>query len=79
MAQLSCGCRPAAAALIGPLAWEPPYTTHAALKIKNKNKSLVGGILWEWIYEGFLAMLNPTPSLKAKHGEIGSKRLFRKH
>ena len=41
--------RPAATALIGPLAWEPPYATGAALKrqkdqkIKNKisrNKKL---------------------------------------
>ena len=38
--------RPAAAAPIGPLAWEPPYTTGAALKrqkdqkIKNKIISL---------------------------------------
>lgn len=31
------------------------------------------GILKEWIYEDFLAMLSPTPSLKAKHSEIGFK------
>ena len=31
--------RPAATALIGPLAWEPPYATGAALeKAKNKIK-----------------------------------------
>ena len=30
--------RPAAAVLIGPLAWELPYTAHAALKRKRKKK-----------------------------------------
>ena len=30
--------RPAAKALIGPLAWEPPYAVGMALKRKNKNK-----------------------------------------
>ena len=30
--------RPAAAALIQPLAWEPPYAAGAALKRQNKNK-----------------------------------------
>ena len=29
-------CRPAAAAPIRPLAWEPPYATGAALKRSNK-------------------------------------------
>ena len=33
-------CRPAAAAPIGPLAWEPPYAAGAALKRqKDKNKT----------------------------------------
>ena len=35
-------CRPAAVALIGSLAWEPPYEAGAALKSKkkkNKNKN----------------------------------------
>ena len=32
------GCRPAAAALIQPLAWEQPYVTHAALKTKTKKQ-----------------------------------------
>ena len=32
-------CRPAAAALIQPLAWELPYASGAALKIKKKKKS----------------------------------------
>ena len=31
-------CRPAAVALIGPLAWEPPYAMGAALKSKKKKK-----------------------------------------
>ena len=30
--------RPAAVALIGPLAWEPPYATGEALKEKKKRK-----------------------------------------
>ena len=31
-------CRPAAAAPIGPTAWEPPYSAGAALKKKDKQK-----------------------------------------
>ena len=31
-------CRPAAAAPIGPLAWEPPYAVGAALKRQKKKK-----------------------------------------
>ena len=41
-------CRPAATALIRPLAWELPYAVGAALektKIKIKNKYLDGNIL----------------------------------
>ena len=33
-------CRPAAAALIPPLAWEPLYVAGEALKIKNKKQVL---------------------------------------
>ena len=32
-------CRPAAAAPIGPLAWEPPYATGAALKKKKSSNA----------------------------------------
>ena len=32
-------CRPAAAALISPLAWEPPYAMGEAQKAKEKKKS----------------------------------------
>ena len=32
-------CRPAAAALIQPLAWELPYAIDVALKSKNKQKN----------------------------------------
>ena len=32
------GCRPAAIAPIGPLAWEPPYASGAALKRKKEKK-----------------------------------------
>ena len=31
-------CRPAAAALIGPLAWEPPYAVGVALRKQKKTK-----------------------------------------
>ena len=37
-------CRPAATAPIGPLAWEPPYATSAALektKKKKKDKKII--------------------------------------
>ena len=37
MALLWLWCRPAAVALIGPRAWEPPNAAGAALKRKNNN------------------------------------------
>ena len=37
-------CRPAAAALIGPLAWKPPYASGMALK-KAKNKETQWSLL----------------------------------
>ena len=36
-------CRPAATALILPLAWEPPYAVRAALK-RQKKKKLAGNL-----------------------------------
>ena len=33
-------CRPAATALIRPLAWEPPYAMGAALKDKKRKKKV---------------------------------------
>ena len=36
-----CGCRPVAAALIGPLAWELPYALGAALKRPKKKKKRI--------------------------------------
>ena len=33
------GCRPAATALIQPLAWETPYAAGIALKNKNKKQT----------------------------------------
>ena len=33
-------CRPAATALIGPLAWEPPYALGAALEKTKKKKKI---------------------------------------
>ena len=44
-------CRPAAVALIQPLAWELPYATGAALKSKNRKQSLILG------YKQFLIVL----------------------
>ena len=49
MARILCccgsGCRPVATALIGPLAWEPPYVARAAQengkKIKRKKKEIL--------------------------------------
>ena len=38
LALLWLWCKPAAAAPIRPLAWEPPYATGAALKSKKKKK-----------------------------------------
>ena len=32
--------RPAAVALIGPLAWEPPYAAGTALKSKKKKREI---------------------------------------
>ena len=40
LALLWLWCRPAAAALIRPLAWEPPYAAGAALKSKTNKKPL---------------------------------------
>ena len=38
-------CRPAASALIRPLAWDPPYATGVALKgPKTKNKKTKGEV-----------------------------------
>ena len=38
LALLWLWCRPAALALIKPLAWEPPYASSVALKSKKKKK-----------------------------------------
>ena len=39
-------CRPAAVALTGPLAWEPPYAAGAALKSKNKQANKKKKPMW---------------------------------
>ena len=41
LALLWLWCRPVAAALIQPLAWEPPYAASAALKKQKKKKSQI--------------------------------------
>ena len=52
--------RPAAAALIGPLAWEPPYATGVALKWKKKKKRMKkGGSMLN-------SMLNKLPLISLK-------------
>ena len=38
LALLWLWCRPAATALIQPLAWEPPYAAGAALKTEEREK-----------------------------------------
>ena len=38
LALLWLWCRPAATALIGPLAWEPPYAAGSALKRQKTEK-----------------------------------------
>ena len=38
LAQVKLQCRPAAAALIGPLAWKLPYAGGAALKTQGEKK-----------------------------------------
>ena len=38
LALLWLWCRPTAVALIGPLAWEPPYATGVALKSKQQQQ-----------------------------------------
>ena len=42
LAWLWLWCRPAAAALIQPLTWQPPYATGAVLKRKRKRKKMSG-------------------------------------
>ena len=39
LALLGLWCRLAAAALIGPLAWEPPYAADAALKKEEEKQA----------------------------------------
>ena len=41
-------CRPAPAALIRPLAWEPPYAVGTALKRKEKKKKKIS-----YLFHGF--------------------------
>ena len=46
-------CRPAATALIRPLAWEPPHATSAALEMakrqkKKKNQEVVTVVINSW-------------------------------
>ena len=61
-------CRPAATALIQPLAWKPPYAAGVALKDKKKNKkhcpysllSKVSQVLSEW----FLPETHLNPGLR---------------
>ena len=50
LALLWLRCRPAAVALIGPLAWESPYAMHVALKKKKKKKRVPNTDWYLYIY-----------------------------
>ena len=63
-------CRPAATALIRPLAWEPPYARGVALKTKKKKAHWHVPVVAQWvikltlIHEGLI----PGPSLASLSG-----------
>ena len=61
LASLWLCCRPAAAAPIWPLAWEPPYAMGAALKKKKKKDHKNNNGSWQW------------PSMLLKHLTSGSQ------
>ena len=52
-------CRPAAAALIQPLAWEPPYATGMALLAKTNQNKTDGYYkkIFEGVGEGWIGSL----------------------
>ena len=50
-------CRPAPAALIQPLAWEPPHALGAALKGLTKKEELNGSTAYAFIFNGFQSPL----------------------
>jgi len=64
--QLFLFASPAAAALIGPLTWEPPYASGVALekaKQTNKQKNQTTQ-LWRLLMRCFLAFIMPGTELK---------------
>ena len=59
-------CRPAAVALIGPLAWEPLYAMGAALKRQNKKNKQKNK--WEGKAEGTSGDQRPVPVCLEENG-----------
>ena len=52
VADVALQCRPAATAPIGPLAWEPPYATGAALKRQPPQKKRGMWFIEVYFYTG---------------------------
>ena len=57
---LGLWCRLAAAAVIGRLAWEPPYATGAALKRQKEQKKKKVSVLWKHV--AIICMYTPNNS-----------------
>ena len=64
LALLWLWCRPAATALIGPLAREPPYAASAALKRKKEREGERGA-----------GLMVPCPGIKSKMTFTAQKKL----
>ena len=87
LALLWLWCRPAATALIGPLAWEPPYALGAALKKKKKtnkkpsdirtiSNSVMQEVMWQFLLKTVFKERDSWryfwPTAVATHGTICS-------
>ena len=69
LALLWLGRRPAAMALIRPLAWEPPYAVDVALKKKTEDKKIKKiklGLAFAVSYSNALLILNCSSGLKIR-------------
>ena len=58
--------RPVAVAPIGPLVWEPPYATCAALKSKKKKKSFLMGYVIHLFYVSIREHFHNKKAFKQK-------------